>query len=63
MSGNIERVYSGLFQCRDCGGRYQVEDAAEDQLFCLDCSGELAPIDDDDVNSPSGSVENDEDEG
>jgi transcription initiation factor IIE alpha subunit len=43
----IERLYSGIFECRDCPSRYDVEDAPEDELFCTDCGGVLKLADDD----------------
>jgi hypothetical protein len=33
---------SGVFECRDCSARYDIQDAHEDELICSECDGTLA---------------------
>jgi transcription initiation factor IIE alpha subunit len=46
---SIDRLHSGVFECRDCAARYDIQDASEDELFCLECGGTLMLSDDDDA--------------
>ena len=47
MTARFERLHSGVFECEECGARYEVENWPEDDLFCNDsCSGELVLADD-----------------
>jgi transcription initiation factor IIE alpha subunit len=46
MDLDIERLFSGLFQCGECGVRYKVVDASEADLFCTECGEDLEPAED-----------------
>jgi hypothetical protein len=43
---SIERLYSGVFECRDCAARYDIQDASDDELLCSECDGSLILSDD-----------------
>lgn len=44
MGKNVERLFSGLFECGECGIHYRVTDADEAALFCSECGADLEPL-------------------
>ncbi len=44
MNLSVERLFSGLFECGECGIRYRASDASEADLFCSECGADLEPV-------------------
>ncbi len=42
----VKRLFNGLWEC-ECGERYDLQDATEDQLTCEVYGEDLEPVEDD----------------
>jgi hypothetical protein len=43
----MERLWSGTFECPDCGIEYEADADPESELICEECDQPLIPVDDD----------------
>jgi hypothetical protein len=44
--GQIQRLYSGIYECGECAARYQIIEVPGAELTC-DCGGDLEELDSD----------------
>jgi len=58
MSVAVERLYSGIFECPDCGIEYEADRATEDDLFCEECGSDIVETEPD--SSPAEDAETDD---
>jgi transcription initiation factor IIE alpha subunit len=41
MISGVRRLYTGVFECDECGTRYKAIDATSEDLFCGECGNDL----------------------
>jgi hypothetical protein len=44
----MERLWSGTFECPDCGIEYEADADPESELICEECDRPLVPVDEED---------------